>query len=182
MVKRISVKEDLDRDGIDEFKDIQGLTKVDVCNHGAVKSGGLMDAVSVNDVYQADSVDGVTIRRSKLTKKGREYQQKMLFDKRKNLHARMTRKSKLIDDLVYSSKNLTTVREEMHQYDDQFKMLDVNHAQGLLRQRYGDPHIVLASYRKEVRNLPKLTFGDAKGFRLFFNFLLKCDGVAKEQN
>ena len=26
------------------------------------------------------------------------------------------------------------------------------HAQGLLRQRYGDPHIVLASYRKEVGN------------------------------
>ena len=56
------------------------------------------------------------------------------------------------------------------------------HAQGLLRQRYGDPHIVLASYRKEVRNWPKLTFGDAKGFRLFFNFLVKCDGVAREQN
>ena len=52
----------------------------------------------------------------------------------------------------------------------------------LLRQRYGDPHIVLASYRKEVRNWPKLTFGDAKGFRLFFNFLVKCDGVAREQN
>ena len=56
------------------------------------------------------------------------------------------------------------------------------HAQGLLRQRYGDPHIVLTSYRKEVRNWPKLTFGDAKGFRLFFNFLVKCDGVAREQN
>ena len=26
------------------------------------------------------------------------------------------------------------------------------HAQRLLRQRYGDPHIVLASYRKKVRN------------------------------
>ena len=52
----------------------------------------------------------------------------------------------------------------------------------LLRQRYGDPHIVLASYRKEVRNWPKLKFGDVKGFRLFFNFLGKHDGVAKEQN
>ena len=56
------------------------------------------------------------------------------------------------------------------------------HAKGLLRQGYGDPHIVLASYRKEVRNWPKLTFGDAKGFRLFFNFLVKCDRVAKEHN
>ena len=39
----------------------------------------------------------------------------------------MTKNSKLIDDLMYSSKNLTTVREEMHQYDDQFKMLVKTH-------------------------------------------------------
>ena len=105
----MSVKEDLDRVGIDWFQDNQGLTNTDVCNNDAVKSAGLIDAVSVNDVHQADLVDGVTIRRRKLSEKGREYQQKILFDKRKNLHARMTRKSKLIDDLMYPSKNLTTV-------------------------------------------------------------------------
>ena len=122
----MSVKEDLDRLGIDGFQDNQGLTDTDDGSNDAVKSGRLIDAVSVNDVHQANSVDGVTIRRN-LTEKGREYQQKILFDKRKNLHARMTRKSKLIDDLMYSSKNLTTVREEMHQYDDQFKMLVETH-------------------------------------------------------
>ena len=107
----MSVKEDLDIVGIDGFQDNEGLTNtVDVCNNDAVKSGRLIDAVSVNDIHQADSVDSVTIRRRKLTEKGREYQQKILFDKRKNLHARMTRKSKLIDDLMYSSKNLTSKR------------------------------------------------------------------------
>ena len=55
-------------------------------------------------------------------------------------------------------------------------------AKGLLRKRYGDPHIILSSYRREVRSWPKLRFGDAKGFREFYNFLVKCDGVAKEQN
>ena len=55
-------------------------------------------------------------------------------------------------------------------------------AKGLLRKRYGDPHIILSSYRREVRSWPKLKFGDAKGFREFYNFLVKCDGVAKEQN
>ena len=111
LVKRMSVKEDLDRVGIDGFQDNQGLTNTDdVCNNDAVKSGRLIDTVSVNNIHQADSVDGVTIRRRKLTEKGRDYQQKILFDKRKNLHARMTRKSKLIDDLMYSSKNLTTER------------------------------------------------------------------------
>ena len=124
----MSAKEDLDRVGIDGFQDNQGLTNTDDgCNHNAVKSGRLMDAVSGNDVHQADSAGGVTIRRRKLTEKGKEYQQKILFDKRKNLHARMTRKSKLIDDLMYPSKNLTTVWEEMHQYDDLFKMLVETH-------------------------------------------------------
>ena len=102
LVKGVSVKEDLERVGIDGFQDNQDLTNTDdVCNHDAVKSGRLMDAVSVNDVHQADSVDGVTIRR-KLIEKGTEYQQKILFDKRKNLHAKMTRMSKVIDDLMYS--------------------------------------------------------------------------------
>ena len=32
-----------------------------------------------------------------------------------------------IGDLMYSSKNLTSVREEIHQYDDQFKMLVETH-------------------------------------------------------
>ena len=55
-------------------------------------------------------------------------------------------------------------------------------AKGLLRKRYGDPHIILSSYRREVRSWPKLKFGDAKGFREFYNFLVKCDRAAKEQN
>ena len=56
-----------------------------------------------------------------------------------------------------------------------------SHAQQLLRKRCGDPHIILSTYRKEVRNWPKLKFGDTKGFRRFYNFLVKCEGVAKEQ-
>ena len=48
-------------------------------------------------------------------------------------------------------------------------------------ERDGDPHIILSTYRKEIRNWPKLKFGDAKGFRKFYNFLVKCEGVAKGQ-
>ena len=48
-----------------------------------------------------------------------------------------------------------------------------SHAQQLLRKRHGDPHIILSTYRKEVRNRPKLKFGDPKGFRKFYNFLVK---------
>ena len=69
LVKRMAVKEDLDRVGIDEFQENQGLTNADdVCNHDTVKSGRLIDSVSVNDVHQTDSVDGVTIRRGKVNR------------------------------------------------------------------------------------------------------------------
>ena len=35
----------------------------------------------------------------------------------------MTRKCKLIDDLMYSSSNVTTVKEETDHFNDQFKYL-----------------------------------------------------------
>ena len=55
--------------------------------------------------------------------KDKEYQLKILFEKRKKLHRRMTRKCKLIDDLMYSSSNVTTVKEENDHFNDQFKYL-----------------------------------------------------------
>ena len=68
--------------------------------------------------------------------KDKEYQLKILFEKRKKLHRRMTRKCKLIDDLMYSSSNVTTVKEETDQFNDQFKELLSLHKEyvGLLPQ------------------------------------------------
>ena len=51
-------------------------------------------------------------------------------------------------------------------------------ARHLLDQRYGNPHTVLASYRKEIKLWPQIKFGDAKGFQKFHNFLIKCQSVA----
>ena len=45
----------------------------------------------------------------------------------------------------------------------------------LLNNRYGNPHYLLASYRKEIRALPPVKPGDASGFRNFYNFVLKCE-------
>ena len=44
-----------------------------------------------------------------------------------------------------------------------------------------ETHISYSIYRKEVRNCAKLKFGDAKGFRKFYNIWVKCEGVLKEQ-
>lgn len=46
----------------------------------------------------------------------------------------------------------------------------------LLTKRYGNPHIILTN-RKEIRDWPQLKFNDAKGFRDFFSFLIKCQSI-----
>ena len=40
---------------------------------------------------------------------------------------------------------------------------------------------MLAFYRKEVKDWPKIRFGDSRGFRKFHSFLLKCRSVAANQ-
>ena len=89
------------------------------------------------EVYQQGEICSGTKRRSRtFTEKGKEYQLKTLFEKKKKLHERMTRRSKLIDDLMYSSSNVTTVKEETDQFNDQFKELVSLHKEyvGLLPQ------------------------------------------------
>ena len=51
-------------------------------------------------------------------------------------------------------------------------------AKYLLNQRYGNPHTVLAAYRKEIKLWPQIKFGDAKAFQKFHSFLIKCQSVA----
>ena len=54
-------------------------------------------------------------------------------------------------------------------------------AKYLLEKMYGNPHRMLASYRKEVKDWPQIKFGDSRGFRKFHSFLLKCRSVAANQ-
>ena len=51
----------------------------------------------------------------------------------------------------------------------------------LLEKTYGDPHKILSSYRREVKEWPQIKFGDAKAFRKFYNFLLKCECISGSQ-
>ena len=68
--------------------------------------------LSLIKVYQQGEVYIGTKKRSKtLTEKGKSYQLKIPFEERKKCHARMTRKCKVIDDLIYSLSNVTTFKE-----------------------------------------------------------------------
>ena len=49
----------------------------------------------------------------------------------------------------------------------------------LLNNRYGNPHYLLASYRKEIKVLPSVKHGDVSGFRKFYSFVLKCETFFK---
>lgn len=47
-------------------------------------------------------------------------------------------------------------------------------AMNLLEKQYGNPHIILATYRSQIKSMVPLKSGDGKGFRKFFNFVNKC--------
>ena len=42
------------------------------------------------------------------------------------------------------------------------------HVRALLERTYGNPHKILSSYQKEIKEWSPLKFGDAKGFRKFY--------------
>ena len=46
---------------------------------------------------------------------------------------------------------------------------------------YGNPHMILASYRKEVKDWSQIKFGDSRGFRKLHSFILKCRNVTANQ-
>ena len=54
-------------------------------------------------------------------------------------------------------------------------------AKNQLYQLYGDPHIVIAAYWKEIKHWPQVKHGDAEGYRRFPNFLLKCETITQMQ-
>ena len=58
-----------------------------------------------------------------MTEKGREYKISILDKKKSSLVSSIIRKSSEIDDLMYSYENATTVKEELAQLDDIYKLI-----------------------------------------------------------
>ena len=73
-----------------------------------------------SEVHQKDVVSR---RKKKLTEKMRRFELDELERKRSNLHRKMTRKTNTVEDMLYSFKNTEAVREQLHQFDDIFKMM-----------------------------------------------------------
>ena len=62
-------------------------------------------------------------RNRKMTGKGRQYRLAVLEKRQVKLVARTIRKSSEIDDLMYSHHNSITVKEELAQQNEMFRML-----------------------------------------------------------
>ena len=59
---------------------------------------------------------------------------------------------------------------------------DYQHAKALLERTYGNPHKILPSYWKEMKEWSLLKLEDTKGFPRIYNFLLKCKCIWKSQD
>ena len=55
-------------------------------------------------------------------------------------------------------------------------------ARSLLEEKYGNPHYIVAAYRKEIKSWPQLKPADGAAYRRFYNFLLKCESATYGQN
>ena len=47
----------------------------------------------------------------------------------------------------------------------------------LLENQYDNPHKLLASYRKEIKQMSKIRSSDAEAYRRLFNFQVKCQSL-----
>ena len=82
------------------------------------------DAAGSNQV----GIAGSRLSRARqLTEKGRKYQPELLLEKRTKAMTGLQRKARAIDDLLYSATNHVTVKEELGQYSDIFKLLSTYH-------------------------------------------------------
>ena len=84
---------------------------------------------------------GRSQRIKKMTKKGLEDQISLTKEKMQKMHSRLLRKCGVVEDLLYSSRNMTAI-EEMSQLNDMFKLLMSLHRE----------HVAMLSEEEQMKN------------------------------
>ena len=90
--------------------------------HGVFDTGQSMQ-FKKDEVSKEAEERGRGQRKKKSTIKGTEYKISLKKERRNKVYERLIRKCAVIDDLFYSSRNITAVQEEMCQFNDQLKLL-----------------------------------------------------------
>ena len=89
--------------------------------HGVFDTGQSMQFKNDEVSKEAEEL-GRGQRKKTPTIKGIEYKIFLKKERRNKVYARLIRKCAVIDDLFYSSRNITAVQEEMCQFNDQLKL------------------------------------------------------------
>ena len=84
--------------------------------------------------------------KKKPTMKGIEYKTSLMKGRRDKVYARLIRKCAAIEDLFYSSRNISAIQEEICQFNDQLK---------LLMSLYEEIHAMLEVEGKEEKSRRK---------------------------
>ena len=77
----------------------------------------------VREIVVPHGSEGRATRSRKLTEKGLTYKKETLRERRRKINSRLIRKYSTIEDLLFSSKHIIVVEEEMKQFNDLFKIL-----------------------------------------------------------
>ena len=49
-----------------------------------------------------------------------------------------------------------------------------------MERRYGNPYIIVAAYRREIRKWPLIKPGDSAALKKFYSFLIKCQSITAD--
>ena len=108
-------------DGITKKKTHSSLPD-ERCQHGLFDTGQSMQ-FNKDEVSKEGEQLGRSQKEKKPTMKGIEYKTSLRKERKDKVYARLIRKCAAIENLFYSSRNITVVQEEMCQFNDQQKLL-----------------------------------------------------------
>ena len=116
----------LDRNQLDQINSIESVPVPHERDETTEKQKSkqpsrIEDAISANRSRLVGNLDGK--RRSKQTKSWLDYQTSQLKERRSKLHSRIIKKLSAVYELLYLSRNVEKIREQMTQIDDKYKML-----------------------------------------------------------
>ena len=109
--------------------DLESITVVSNMEDGTMKTkqNGVLK-IAKNET--AESIKGGKIKRSwKLTGKGLQYKLAQLQTKRQKISAKLLREPHMVNDMLYSFTNASTVAEKIDKFNDMFKLLTAANAE-----------------------------------------------------
>ena len=127
LVKQMSISNDLNMNVLGSQEDVSNPFDTGVRSNQLddqdenVKVENMRRSRSENAISQGHDEAYVEKRKQKPTPRWLQYQSDQLQERRTMLNRRIIRKSSAVDSLLYSSRNVEAVREQMLQIEGKFK-------------------------------------------------------------